>query len=138
LYDDVLSGEKVNSVMIKDPVAVSPDITVDNLVENYIYKYHHKMFPVVENEILRGCVSTSDIKNLNRDEWKMKRVREVAKECSIKNSIGSEAELVEALSRMNSEGAGRLLVTDGEGKLAGIISYRDIMKELTLRMELKS
>ncbi len=136
LLNDILAGEKVKQVMTRDIVTVSPDITVLDLVENYIYKYHHKMFPVVENGILEGSVTTADVRNIQRPEWTTRTVRDLLKESS-RLSIGPEDEVLEAMSRMNRQGLSRLMVAD-EGGLAGIISLKDIMRALSVKMELKT
>ena len=54
-----LEGERVSRFMNTEPVTVPAATTVKNLVEDYIYKYHFKMFPVLdEADKLIGCVTT--------------------------------------------------------------------------------
>jgi predicted transcriptional regulator len=44
------------------PIArVSPELTIRELVENYIYRHHHKVFPVVRDVQLLGCVTTTQV-----------------------------------------------------------------------------
>src|SRR6056297_3376601 len=44
-----LEGEPVSRFMRTSVVDVSPTMTLDQLVDNYVYRYHHKMYPVTEN-----------------------------------------------------------------------------------------
>ena len=44
-------------------------VSVADLVENYFYKHHFRMFPVVSGERLTGCVSTAEVMQLAREEW---------------------------------------------------------------------
>ncbi|NBC11352.1 MAG: site-2 protease family protein, partial [Planctomycetes bacterium] len=46
LVRDVLKGEPVRRFMTADPITVSPDTTIDELVDRYIYEHHFKLFPV--------------------------------------------------------------------------------------------
>jgi Zn-dependent protease/CBS domain-containing protein len=132
-----LEGEPLSRFMNTQPVTVPPSVSVDQLVDDYIYKYHYKMFPVVEDgHKLIGCVTTKQVKELSREEWNRKKVGEIARECSDENTISPRDDAVEALSLMRRNGASRMMVVD-EGKLVGIISLKDMMKWLSLKMELE-
>lgn len=132
-----LEGETVRTFMKKDPVTVSPSVTLDALVDDYVYRYHFKMFPVVSgSDKIDGCVTTSDIRTIPREEWKTKRVGEIMKPCSIDNTITADKDAMEALSLMNKTGRSRLLVVEGN-RLAGVISLKDMLKFLSLKVELE-
>jgi CBS domain-containing protein len=92
------------------------------------------MFPVVENGRLIGCVSTSDIKTVPRDQWEKESVGAIARPCGPDNTIAADVDAVEALSRM-SRGMRRLLVLDG-GRLVGVLSLPDLLRLFSLRMDL--
>ena len=65
----MLQGEPVRRFMNTNPVTVSPAISLEDLVENYIYRYHYKMFPVVnEWHELLGCITTKEVKEVPRGE----------------------------------------------------------------------
>ncbi|RJQ63855.1 MAG: site-2 protease family protein [Desulfobacteraceae bacterium] len=132
-----LEGEPLSRFMKKDPVVVSPSIPVDRFVEDYIYKYHYKMFPIVEDgDRLVGCVTTQQVKALNREDWKDKKVSEIAQQCSIENTIRPDADAVEALSTMHRTGSSRLMVVSRD-KLVGVIALKDMMQWLSLKMDLE-
>ena len=57
-----LEGEHISRFMTRNPVTVPPTITVAELVENYVLHHHFKMFPVVDDGRIVGCVTTRDIK----------------------------------------------------------------------------
>ncbi len=62
LIRKALEGEQVRRFMKTDPVTVPPSASVRQLVEDYIYKYHFKMFPVTEDsDKLIGCVTTKQL-----------------------------------------------------------------------------
>ncbi len=130
-----LEGEPLNRFMEPNPITVVPHTSIEDLVENYIYKYHYKMFPVVQDNRLVGCISTRQVTEIPRQEWAQRTVSEAMKECSVDNTIRPDADSMEALSKMSKTGASRLLVVDKD-QLVGIISLKDMMKFLSLKVEL--
>jgi Zn-dependent protease/predicted transcriptional regulator len=130
-----LEGEVVRRFMVSDPMTVKPSTTINQLVEDYIYKYHMKMFPVVDADKLVGCVSTKQVQEISRDEWDRKTVRELATQCSTENTIGPQADAMEALSKMSRSGQSRLIVVEGNHAV-GMITLKDMLKFLSLKVEL--
>lgn len=45
-----------------------------------MYKHHYKMFPVVDNEKLIGCITTRQIKEVRRENWSQTRVGDIAED----------------------------------------------------------
>jgi Zn-dependent protease/predicted transcriptional regulator len=137
LLRKALEGEIVQRFMKTDPVVVTPSITVDQLVEDYIYKYHYKMFPIVENaDRLIGCVTTKQVKEIPREEWSHRKVGEIITQCSAENTIGPQVDAMKALSIMSRTGASRLMVTE-KNRLLGIIALKDLLKFFALKVELE-
>jgi CBS domain-containing protein len=135
LIRKALEGETVARFMKEDPVTVSPDITINELVEDYVYKHHFKMYPVTKDGDLLGCITTREIKNVPREKWKETRVSDVSQDCSRDNSIGPETDATKALSLMGRSGQSRLMVIDG-GHLIGLITLKDLLRFLTVKMDL--
>jgi Zn-dependent protease/CBS domain-containing protein len=132
-----LEGEPVRRFMKTDPVAVSPSISIQQLVEDYVYKYHFQMFPIAErSEKLLGCISTKELKEIPREEWGRKTVGEVATKCSVDNTIEPQADATQALSLMARTGSSRLIVVEGN-RLVGVITLKDMLKFLSLKMQLE-
>lgn len=137
LVKNTLAGEPISRFMISDVITVPPSITVSDLIENYFYKYHHKMFPVSENGTLRGCVTTRQVKNLPKEKWATSTVSDIARSCSEENSISSSTDAMKALALMNETGNSRLMVIE-ENKLLGVISLKDMLKFMTLKLDLET
>ena len=94
------------------------------------------MFPVVQNgDKLSGCVTTKDIKKVPREEWGQIKVGDIVETCSPENTIGANEDPVKALSMMNSNGKSRLMVVEKD-RLLGIITLKDMLKFLSLKMEI--
>jgi Zn-dependent protease len=133
-----LEGEPVSRFMKREPVTVPPNISVHELVEDYIYQHHFKMFPVVDgNNELVGCVTTKDVKNVDREEWDEKTVQDLSQTCSSNNTIHPDTDVVDALSTMHKSTNSRLMVVDEHGKLRGIIALKDLMDFMNLKVDLE-
>jgi Zn-dependent protease/predicted transcriptional regulator len=137
LVRKLLEGESVRRFMKADPVAVAPSTSIQQLVEDYIYKYHFKMFPVAEGtEKLVGCITTKQVQQVPREEWSRVTVRELAAPCSSDNTIEPDADATRALSVMAQTDSGRLIVIE-KGRMVGVITLKDMLKFLSLKMELE-
>lgn len=132
----VLEGEPVSRFMNPEPVTVPPQIPVEELVEEYVYRYHFKMFPVVGDRGLEGCVTTRQIKELPRERWANTPVRELVKGCSAENSIAPDADALSALSTMSQNRVSRLLVVE-EGTLRGVLALKDLLDFFSMKIELE-
>jgi Zn-dependent protease/CBS domain-containing protein len=137
LLRKALEGEPVRKFMQPNPVTVSPDISVQQLVQDYIYKYHFKMFPVVkDSDKLFGCITTKQVKEIPREQWPVRTVGELATQCSRENTIAPQADAMRALSMMSRTSASRLLVVEGD-HLLGIIALKDMLKFFSIKVELE-
>jgi CBS domain-containing protein len=132
----MLEGEPVERFMKSDPVTVTSSISVRDFVEDYIYKYHYKLFPVVTNEKLEGCVSSREVKEIPRDEWGKQTVQDIIQPCSEDNSVPPQTDATDVLSVMNKSGNSRIMVVDHD-RLVGIISLKDLLRFLSLKLDLE-
>ncbi len=134
LYRRQLEGSTVASLMNRSPVTAPPSITVRQFVDEYVLRYHHKMFPVQEEGGLLGCVATANVRGVPREEWDRKTVSEIMDHCSLDNTVASSADAMQAFSQMGRTGKSRLMVVEN-GRLVGVIALKDIMGFLSTRMQ---
>ncbi|MCE5276742.1 MAG: site-2 protease family protein [Planctomycetaceae bacterium] len=137
LVREMLHGEPLNRFMNTEPVTVPTSLNLKDLVEDKVFQYHFKMFPVVEDGQLTGCVTTQKVREVPREQWPMKTVGEIMQPCSDENSIPPNEDAMHALTRMTQAQASRLMVVD-HGTLVGIITLRDLLKFLSSKMALES
>jgi len=137
LMRETLMGEPLRRFMNVDLVTVSPSTSVQELVDDYIYRYHHKLYPVVSDGHLLGCVSLNQVKQIPKQEWAIHRVSELVRQCDNGNTINASADAIDALSRMSTEHVSRLMVVKDE-QLVGMVSLKDLLKFLSLKLELET
>ncbi len=132
----MLAGAPVRRFMTRDPVTVPSGITLQALVEDYVYAHHHEQFPVVDGERLIGSVGVRQLKATPRESWPHRTVAEIAEPSSDLNTVDAETDAAKALSLMTRSGRGRLLVTE-RGRLVGILALKDLLAILSLKIELE-
>ncbi|MCM2314085.1 MAG: site-2 protease family protein [Thermoanaerobaculia bacterium] len=135
LLKQFLEGVPISRFMTTEPVTVQRSIAVSELIEEYVYRYHHKMFPVLDGERLVGCVTTRAIRDLPREEWNRQTTGSIAEPCSDENTVEPDADAMKVLGRMSASGRSRLLVVDA-GRLLGLITLKDLAGFLSVHMEL--
>ena len=136
LIQKALEGTPVRNIMKRDPVTVPAALTIEELVEDYIYKYHFKMFPILEDGKLAGCITTRQVKEVPREQWHRRRVGELVSRCSNENSVSPEYDAVKALGLMSRTGNSRIMVVEN-GQLVGLISNKDLLRYISLKMDLE-
>jgi Zn-dependent protease/CBS domain-containing protein len=136
LMRKALGGEEIRGFMKDNPITVAPSVSIEELVNDYFYKYHFKMFPVCDGDRLVGCVTSSQVRDVPKNQWREKTVGELARLCSAENTIGPEADAMKALSIMSRTGNSRLMVVD-QGRLVGVITLKDMLKFLDLKIDLE-
>jgi Zn-dependent protease/predicted transcriptional regulator len=136
ILQQALAGEPVERFMRTKPVTVPADLSIQNLVDDYLFRYDFKMFPVVRDaDRLAGCVSTKDVKQIPKEEWSEHRVEEVTEPCSEVNTVTPDTDALKVLSKMRENGVSRLLVTDHE-HLVAVVSLKDLLTFVARKLEL--
>ncbi|VVB94413.1 Zinc metalloprotease [uncultured archaeon] len=123
-----LEGVKIKDIMSKEVQTVTSGMSVEELVE-YILRFKHMGYPVVDDEQLKGMVTFADVQKVPREERKAVKVSQVM----TKNIIGlqEEDDAVNALKLMTVNNIGRIIVKKGE-KISGIVSRTDLMRAVQL------
>jgi Zn-dependent protease/CBS domain-containing protein len=134
---DALRGEPVRRFMCQTPTVVPPSVDLRHWVEDYVYRYHRKVFPVASNGRLEGVISTKALAQIPRAEWELHTVGEVMDPNVAAASLPPDADALQALGKMQRTGMSRLLVTDG-GNLLGIVSLKDLLRFLDQKIELEN
>jgi Zn-dependent protease/predicted transcriptional regulator len=131
-----LEGQTVRRFMKTEPITVPGDVTIRSLVEDYVYRYHHKIYPVIDHERLIGCITTKQLKEIPMEQWVDRLVKDIAHGCSEENTIDPETDAAQALARMSQSGNSRLMVVKN-GELLGIVTLKDMLQFLSLKFEIE-
>jgi len=131
-----LEGEKVKRFMIPDPITVPAYISLEEFIRDYVYRYHYKMFPVISGGALKGYITVRQVADTKREEWNRHTVGEMTAALSPETTVNPYDDALKALSTMSRTGNSRLIVVE-DGRLAGIIALKDLLRFLALKLELQ-
>jgi CBS domain-containing protein len=135
LARQIMGGQPVSRFVNRQPIAVSPDLSIRSLVQDYVHQHHHKVFPVVRDGRLLGCVTTAQISAIDKGQWDQRTVGEIMEPCSPDNTVAPETDTLEAMRKMQRTGRSPLLVVS-RGQLVGMLSLRDLLELFALKLEL--
>lgn len=133
----VFEGEPVRRFMTHNPVSVPLGISVQSFVTDYLYVYHHDLFPVTDRQRLVGCVQARDVKNLPDRTWGLHSLDEILRPCSADNTVSPDLDALRALAQMRRTGNSRLMVAD-QGRLVGVLALKDMLHLFALKMDLEN
>ena len=122
--DQVRRVKRAENGMIYDPVTIRPDATVGEAL-GMMAKHHIGGIPVVDsNNFLIGIVTNRDLRFI--DNLKMPVSMVMTSENLVTAPKGIS--LAEATTILRNNKFEKLPVVDADGKLVGLITYKDLMK----------
>ncbi|KTD09223.1 IMP dehydrogenase [Legionella gratiana] len=122
--DEVRKVKKFESGMVRDPITVTPNITVRELLD-VMEKYNFSGVPVVDGEDLVGIVTSRDIRFETNLSLHVEQVMTPkAKLVTVKEGASRE----EVLSLLHKHRIEKLLVVNNSFHLRGLITVKDIQK----------
>lgn len=137
LVKETLSDKPVSQFMNRHPITVAPTTSIQHLLDEYVYQYHHKRFPVVEDSKLIGCITTEDIKTIPREQWAEKTVGDLSLPCARNNTISADTSAASLISEMTKpDGETRYMVVEND-RLVGVVSLSDLREFIALKLELE-
>lgn len=135
LFRQALEGVRVRELMSADPQTVSPDITVQALVDEHLLLRRYQSFPVVDAGRTVGLVTLDQVKKLDRTEWPRRRVFQIMLGIDTVPTVAPDQPMLQAMDRMRDADSRRLLVISN-GALAGILSSSDVARWVQRTQEL--
>ena len=136
LLREGLAGKPVRDFVSDQAVTVPPSTSLRELVDNYIYRSDSKIFPVVEDGKLLGCVAVAQLKQIPCRDWPSRTVRSMVIPCEDESTVTPETDAATALSNMSHKQLNRLMVVS-QDRFVGVVALKDLMGFLSRRLELE-
>jgi CBS domain-containing protein len=134
LAQRMLAGISVAQVMTANPIVVPPTLSISDFIEDYVYRYHHREFPVARGGVVVGIIGTKQAASLDRSRWPDTPVVEVQAPCTAFDTIAPDVPVLAALAQMRRAGRNHLFVLQN-GHIIGVISLRDLVDLLSVKLE---
>jgi len=134
---DVLREVRVDDLKAATFEAVSPGLTLQRLVDDYVLRRREHAYPVVEGDQLQGIICLHDVKTVPRERWDEMQVSQVMTPWERLVTVSAGDDVNTVLSRFGSHDVHQLPVVEGR-QLTGIVRRADVIRYLQLRAELEA
>ncbi len=124
----ILEGVKIKDIMSKDVATINPNMTAEELVD-FMFKYKHMGYPVIEDSQVKGIVTFTDVQKVPKEERKNVKVSQIMTKELI--TLNEEDDAVNALKLMTINNIGRIIIKK-DGQIAGIVSRTDLLRAVQL------
>lgn len=128
-----LEDVRVGDVAIAEPVTVSPQLSLQALVDDYFLRYGYRAYPVVEGGSVLGLISIDALRELEPEARRAGTVKEHMTPLSAAGRVAPGVPLADALKKLAGAPGGRLLVLDEGDRLAGMLTKEGLTRFVEIR-----
>lgn len=132
---EALQGFKVRDVMSVDYSIIPRQLTVGQLVRDYILPTGRRYFVVAEEGNLKGIITLTDVKTVSQERWDMTPVQEVMTTGNKLKVAHPNQEALNLLELMDEGDVNQIPVVEG-GKVIGMVARDGLIRFLRTRAEL--
>ena len=136
LVGDALLGVSIGEIMTREVLTVPPEITVQQLVSDYLLVHRHGGYPVVKNGEVLGVVTLQCARAVPKEKRDSVTVREAMVPFERTVMVKPSVTALDAMQKMARNKVGRVLVIDGD-QLVGMATREDIVRTIQTRQELE-
>jgi len=131
----LLAGHTVEQVMSRTCVVAPADITLQELVDQYILDKGQRCLILMRGESAAGLTTLHNIRDVPRERWSTTTASEVMTPISDVKRTRPDAGLEQALEQMGTDGVNQLPVMN-DGQVEGMLRREDIINYLKLLQNL--
>lgn len=135
LFRRVLEGTRVGEIVNRDVHPAPPDITLSEMVKDYMILQNQRCVPVVVAEELLGLVSMGDLRRIPQEAWDTTSVFKAMTPREKLHTVAPQDDLTSALEMMAAYDVHQLPVLDGRTFL-GFVTRADVLRLIQIRTEL--
>ena len=128
-----LAGLRVRDLMSEDCTTISPDVPLDQFVQD-VLRTGRRCFLVVDRGRFLGLITPTDIKSMEPSVLRQRLVKDAMRPTAQVHSVSPEMPAMEALEKMAREDVNQLPVT-ADNQVKGVVTRGRILQLLRLRQE---
>jgi len=129
-----LKDMKLNEVMVP-PVAVESSTPISQFVNDYVFHYHYRSFPVLENGRFIGMIDVRSVKSVPPQDWPTTRIGGFLSDPTTYCVLDPDTEAAEALRILMVQNCTKAPVVRN-GSLIGMLTRNDLFKLIALKREI--
>ncbi|MDZ4247488.1 MAG: site-2 protease family protein [Dehalococcoidia bacterium] len=136
LFREGLGNITVSRVMTPECLVVSPDLTIRQLVEGFIFPTGARCFMATRDNRLEGIITMKDIKSVPREQWDLATV-ETAMTPNPKLKIARPGDdALTVLELMDEADINQMPVVE-ENRIAGVVTRANLIRLIHARSDLR-
>lgn len=134
-FQERLRDLTANDILMTDCPRVSPTLSLESLVNEYVLHTARRCFPVLENHQTLGIVTLNEIKVIPKERWNSTMVGEVMVPFDKTVKVSPFTRLSEVFEHMTKYQVNQMPVV-AESQFLGMVSREEILNVLSNRSEL--
>jgi Zn-dependent protease len=131
----LLAGHCAAEAMANDHAAISPDTTLQQLVERSLLATGRRQFMIEGDHRAVGLLTLHQIQGVPRSEWPITPVARIMRPAAQVQSVEPDCELWTAFQEMEREGVSELLIM-ADDQILGMLTRKGILRFLCTVQEL--
>jgi len=135
LLHDMLKGHVASDVMSRDCVMVSPDVSIERLVNENILSSGRRCFPVGSDGNIQGLMTLDNVRAVPRNRWATTMVKESMTIIDHLKSVGPDEDLNTVLQILVENNINQVPVI-WQKKVVGMVARDNILNFINTRSEL--
>jgi Zn-dependent protease/CBS domain-containing protein len=135
-FTEMFRGVRVADVMTRDCTTVDRNINIQTFVHDFLLPTGRRCFLIEDGDRVIGLITLNEVKSIPQARWPFTTVYDVMVPLERLRTVTPETPVKEAMEIITRENVHQLPVLLN-GRLAGLISREQVMKQLLTRVELK-
>ena len=134
-WQAALQGITASEIMTSTCPVVPSDVTINRLVQEYIFAGGHRCFLVTDDGELKGILTLRNIKAVSQLKWEITRVRDVMTPAEKLKVAYPDQDILSVLEQMDENSISQMPVVN-EGRVVGLVTRDNLIRLLYTRSKL--
>ena len=136
LLQDMLKGHAASEIMSTDCQMVSPDLTIEKLVNDNIMASGRRCFPVTSmGGKAEGMITLKDVQKVPREQWNVKQVKDAMTPIEKLRAVTPNEDLNTIMQTLSQNDINQVPVVDDD-KVVGIVARDSLVNFINVRTQL--
>jgi Zn-dependent protease len=129
-----LQDFKLREVMVP-PTAVTTSMTISEFINHYVFHYHYRTFPVLENDRFVGMIEVKSIRAVPTEHWEQVKIGGYLSDPSTFCVLSPDMEATDALRTFVTRKCSKAAVVHN-GQLLGMLTPSDLFRLISLKRDI--
>ncbi|CAN5209284.1 site-2 protease family protein [soil metagenome] len=126
---DAFDQVAVRDLMRPVSAIVSAEMTISEVVRDFVYRYNAERFPVIRGNQLIGSISADDISRTEKSQWGEMRAEKLTRPFKQEDIVVPDQNALQAFQKASAAGRQQLLVFRGR-TLVGMLFAQDVLNHV--------